>query len=84
MKIVKSLLYTVFAFFILYLFARILQHPHEEYYVSIIPIFIQTGMHQMMSEKRSLTCYTKFQDGIKGFFNPNQQLLLFERGLFSL
>ena len=34
MKILKQLLYTIFALFILYILTRTLQNPHKEYYSS--------------------------------------------------
>lgn len=77
MKIVKHLLHTLFAFFMLYMLTRTLMHPHENYYNSPDLYIYSKGNTTAAERSKIVSQLNKFQDGytkrdtsqIKSFMN---------------
>jgi hypothetical protein len=88
MKIVKHLLYTIFALFILYLLTRTLEHPHEDFYGSTNSFVYSKGNAPYDVRTEVIHQLNMFQDGyIKrdtSQIKPFMQQLFVEENLLIL
>jgi hypothetical protein len=81
MKIIKQLLHTIFALFMLYTITRALLHPHEGYYDLPASYIYSKGNAPEEVRSEIIHQLNKFQDGyIK---RDTSQIRLFLEGLFS-
>ena len=81
MKIIKHLLHTVFALFMLYTLTRALLQPHEEYYDSPTSYIYSKGNAPEEVRSEIIHQLNKFQDGYTK--RDTSQLKVFMEELFS-
>ena len=81
MKILKHLLYTIFALFMLYILAITLQHPHKEYYDSHDSYIFSKGNAPEHVRTEIIQLLKKFQDGYTK--RDTSQVKSFIQQLFS-
>jgi len=81
MKIIKHLLHTVFALFMLYTLTRALLQPHEEYYDSPASYIYSKGNAPIEVRSEIIHQLNKFQDGYTK--RDTSQIRVFMKELFS-